>query len=419
MSFLAKRIKDSDVQLGLAAITSFLLIATTALSYIRHHSYRLFYSMHILLSFAILPILYFHVSHLRHYILEAGAVYVFLVLQRYFPPNRASTAAILSLVPTTNLFKISLPLPINTKPGAYSPGQHIYLSRPFPFGTRPHNLSISHMNPFSIANNPPHDPSARLELVARSLNGSTALIADAARQSQGQAVPFILEGPYGIARKFPALRSYDRILLVAGGVGATFTVPIYLDLLRQLDDLENQAKNPAKSTLPDKSLERNPRRRTTPPTISKIRATDSKNRDAWNDSTCPTSDKIRFIWSVRSLAEAEWGIDAIRRQNGHLPRSFELFVTGSQDKRSTNAGERRGREPFRTDKDSAHYRAAVHHGRPDLHAVVQGIFGAKEAESVAVLVCGPAAMGRELRREVGKWVWKGRDVFWHEEQFSW
>jgi NAD(P)H-flavin reductase len=38
-----------------------------------------------------------------------------------------------------------------------------------------------------------------------------------------------IEGPYSIVANFPSLvdRTFDRILLVAGGVGATFILPLY------------------------------------------------------------------------------------------------------------------------------------------------------------------------------------------------
>lgn len=57
--------------------------------------------------------------------------------------------------------------------------------------------------------------------------------------------------------------------------------------------------------------------------------------------------------------------------------------------------------------------------RPDLKAVVDERFGHDAYENVAVLVCGPRGMGKALRKEVGRWVKRGREVFWHEEGFGW
>jgi len=58
-------------------------------------------------------------------------------------------------------------------------------------------------------------------------------------------------------------------------------------------------------------------------------------------------------------------------------------------------------------------------GRPDLRAVVDEVFASGVSDRVAVLVCGPGGMGKSLRREVGRWVGEGREVFWHNEEFGW
>ena len=416
MGFLGKRIKDLDVQLGLLAITSFLIIGTSALSSIRNYSYRLFYTLHILLSFTILPTLYFHVPYIRTYILETAVVYVFLVLQRY-SASQSHTAATLTLLPSTNLVHLSITVPTSWGKKSIRPGQHIYLSRPFPDGTS--SLSLSHMNPFSIANNPFSDADEkdlRIELVARILDGSTKLLAEAAEESEGSPVPFLLEGPYGGSKNFPDLLSYDKILLVAGGVGATFALPIYEDLLVRLHAQDRPAEPlPEISNLDDIKLT---------DTIEGLRARHTqKTPNA--AATIPSKPKLRFIYTVRSVADAQWALNSLHRQHqeqhhyqheSDFPEGFELFVTGHNEADVKHGLENGGL-------------AFMRYGRPDLELVVGQVFGqgegktadakGKSMERVAVLVCGPQSLGRDLRREVGKWVWRGREVFWHEESFSW
>ncbi|KAL9007584.1 MAG: hypothetical protein Q9173_007177, partial [Seirophora scorigena] len=77
-SLLLKRLRDADVILGLLAITSLLVLGTTALAWIRRKNYLLFFIVHVTLSISLLPTLYFHVSHLRPYILESALVYTLL-----------------------------------------------------------------------------------------------------------------------------------------------------------------------------------------------------------------------------------------------------------------------------------------------------------------------------------------------------
>lgn len=58
-------------------------------------------------------------------------------------------------------------------------------------------------------------------------------------------------------------------------------------------------------------------------------------------------------------------------------------------------------------------------GRPDFRMIVDEVFKSAAEGKIAVLVCGPVGMGRSLRKEVGRWVEQGREIFWHKEEFGW
>ena len=73
----------------------------------------------------------------------------------------------------------------------------------------------------------------------------------------------------------------------------------------------------------------------------------------------------------------------------------------------------------REGEDGMESDSTVRYGRPDLKAIVNDVFDGKGTGKVAVLVCGPMGIGEALRKEVGRWVWMGREVFWHNEQFGW
>ena len=82
MGFMAKRIRDSDVQLGLAALWSFVGLGITSLEGVRKGSYKLFYYVHVTLSGAILVLLWFHVVHVRAYVAESAVVYALVAWKR-------------------------------------------------------------------------------------------------------------------------------------------------------------------------------------------------------------------------------------------------------------------------------------------------------------------------------------------------
>ena len=198
------------------------------------------------------------------------------------------------------------------------------------------------------------------------------MLADLAKAPQ--PVPVLIEGPYGSAKHFPDLASnYDRVLLVAGGVGATFTLPIYHDLL------------------------------------SKGKASIAK-----------------FVWSVKSEADAQWGVEALKEQcEGRLPETFELYISrraSSAGRKADESIELQEREGLLGDEGFLLEENNVRKGRPDIPAIVDEVFGLSRSGGegrVAVLVCGPKGLGKSVRREVRRWVRRGRDVFWHVEEFGW
>ena len=380
LNLLLKRIRDRDVILGLMAITAFMVIGTTALAKIRTWNYRVFFYVHVILSASVLPILFFHVSHIRRYIIESVAIYLILIVQRNV--SQTTVEATIELIPLTNLLSITIPLTRTLSSKTFARGQHIYLG----FPSLPQKLRI---NPFSIANRDPHDDK-KIELVARALSGTTAMLADYAAKQK--TTRLTLEGPYGATSYFPDLASYDRVLFVAGGVGATFTLPLYLDLL---------------------------------------------HKDARGEKT----PIMKFVWTVRQSADAGWGIKQLLDSYGALPESFSAYTTrsdvdgqrsGPLSRRTTSRSDAQTsdsielQEQDRLLRESSSPQGALsraaktmHKGRPDFRIIVDEIFSIDSGERVAVLVCGPSGMGASVRREVGRWVRKGRDVFWHGEEFGW
>lgn len=324
---------------------------------LRALSYRLFFVIHLLVAFATPLLLCIHAPPARPFFIQALAVFVIDLITRKL--DTAAATATLTALPTTNLIQIVASLPTASKLARFRarPGAHIYLSLP---SSSPAVLFSFLFNPFTVA---AVDPTARtVTLVARHRAGpmTSALAAAAAA---GKRFPLSIEGPYGVAARFPRLvgGAYDRVLLVAGGVGATFTVPLYRALTED---------------------------------GGAIRA--------------------EMVWVVRERGEVAWAT----AEGGLLEdENVQVFVTRGGGAAEGASGVEMG-VLGRRRSNGAVGRETVHRGRPDLGKIVDEVFRGGADERVAVLVCGPEAMAREVRGHVGVWARRGRDVWWHNEGFG-
>ncbi|RDL31878.1 Uncharacterized protein BP5553_09280 [Venustampulla echinocandica] len=369
---LAKRLSAPVVIIGITAFLCLTTIATTSLETVRRWSYRVFFVLHLIIGVSILPLLFFHAPALRIFVFEALILFIFDIVCRKL--DTTTGFATITAVPHAKLVKIKVHVPASKLKRFHdAPGQHIYLS--IPAESTPPSVATPSIhdllfNPFTIA-----EVSARhVTLVLRTLNGPTTRAIQTLSHLPKAYPPINIEGPLGSSLHFPNLAAnYDRILLIAGGVGATFILPIYRHVQ---DQLETQSINP---------------------------------------------DRVTFIWSLRSAAEASWAVDPQSRVKIDEDENVKIFLTGSAaggpayDPPSGDGSIEL--DDFQNVEESV--KASGGRGRPNLGAIVDETFRQGNEKRVAVLVCGPPEMAKEVRRHVGRWIWKGRDVWFHDESFGW
>lgn len=380
VSVLSKRIKDRDVILGLVCIIIITTISTSAAAVVRKWSYRLFYALHAVLATVFLPLAFFHVHHIRTYIVESAAIYVVHLLLRFM--SRKTYNGSIALIPDTSLIQVKIAVPKSGQ--TVRPGQHVYLS--MPDGYRGTSIpSVFLQNPFTIASLPRKD--GELVLAARVLGGSTKALAERARADSIRdpgttSVPLKIEGPYGAAAFLPDLGTFDRVLLVAGGVGATFVLPLWRNLLELAH--ANNHRSPS---------------------------------------------DLRLVWAVRSLSEMSWALpfpEAELYRGGSQERpEAEVYITGVTKGLSSGEAHNEGMELAETealvnDEDEKHVLQqgiTVKRGRPDLHSLTTEICSGHTGR-IAILACGPESMLKMLRHNVKKQVRKGKNIHWHAEEFG-
>ncbi|RYP43691.1 hypothetical protein DL768_009773 [Monosporascus sp. mg162] len=103
------------------------------------------------------------------------------------------------------------------------PGKHCYVWLP--------QIRAFETHPFTIVSDNP------LELIINTHSGFTRDLHKFAVAKPGATLKASLEGPYGT---IPDPMDYDKVVLVAGGTGATFTFGLVADMLRRMDETSAQ-----------------------------------------------------------------------------------------------------------------------------------------------------------------------------------
>lgn len=142
------------------------------------------------------------------------------------------------------------------------------------------------------------------------------------------------------------------------------------------------------------------------------------------DKEDKSKDRVSMIWSMRSVSEASWALE--QSPSPVEDENTRFFITGNERQAFGQPIPKDGSVELSDLTSSAPSNplaamlvSKAAKSRPDLQSIVDETFRLGNEERVAVLVCGPKDMARELRGYVGVWVARGREVLWHDEGFGW
>ncbi|KAH7407975.1 metalloreductase Fre8 [Cadophora sp. MPI-SDFR-AT-0126] len=363
--------------LGMIGFFSMTILHATVLVAVKGFSYRLFFIVHVVVALAVPPLIWFHVPHGRLFVAESFLILLADRLSRKLYINECSAAV--DNIHGTNLLKIVAKLPAK-KLGQFtrSPASYVFLT--IPWGSRATQSGIYPpsfgrgllSNPFTVAS--VNEDAKELTLVVRHMKGPTTNTL-AQLGSLNANISLHIEGPYSAALNLPgsSWSGFDNVLLIAGGIGATFILPLYEQLL-------------------------------------------SENNTA----------DVDLLWTVRAVAETDWWPDLAAATRNRGGNKFRLFVTGSKiTHNTTNIRDPESGcddvELTQLEKLSMDHNQAIQvesWKRPDMRAVVDEFFQRDDQGRVAVAICGPVEMVRETRNAVGTWVGMGRNVWFRDESFG-
>ncbi|KAI0594186.1 ferric reductase like transmembrane component [Biscogniauxia sp. FL1348] len=375
---LGQKVVSLVPALGISAFIGMCLLGATSFGTVREYSYRVFFVTHLIVALSLPPVVYFHAHHSMLYV--AGALVVFFADLAKRKIDTITTETVIETIPGTDLIKIVATVPLDKAVRfREKPGSHVYINVPHASRPSSNPVSLANLvfefafNPFTVA--AVDEDSGALTLVARRHSGpmtsNLARLANA--NSADLKVPLSIEGPYGCTAHFlnRVRTDFDRILLVAGGVGSTFIMPLYRAIL---------SDNPAA--------------------------------------------KVQMIWAVRTPGDATWPVDGDK--NSILDDdNIQIYLTGSvldarnNDTTSTIEGEEIEMNRMSLDDSRKKYNQIYDKKRPNFQNIVDELFRQGVEDRVAVVVCGPVDMSRDLRACVGVCVKKGRRVWWHNESFAW
>ncbi|KAI1639996.1 ferric reductase NAD binding domain-containing protein [Biscogniauxia mediterranea] len=211
-------------QLGITGILLGFVLLTSVLAglFLRRPNYELFYIIHLVLSIVVIITLGLHRP-------EKIFIATVLIAAMWFSDRilRLGRLAYNSVNNEANIYplpdggtRIVLKKPISRA----RPGKHCYVWLP--------GIRAFETHPFTIAASEP------MELIINTYSGFTRDLHNYAAKNPGASLKVSVEGPYGTN---PDPMDYDKVVLVAGGSGATFTFGVTADILgRMAQDSKQQ-----------------------------------------------------------------------------------------------------------------------------------------------------------------------------------
>lgn len=305
---------------------------------------------------------------------------------------------------------IRVALPVRFK---WLPGQHVFV-RFRAFGL--HNLT-SH--PFTICSLPSSESESEAVLYIRPRAGLTARLCSHVAKNTSTAIPVFLDGPYGGVEPGKFLDS-DRLLVVAGGSGAGWMLPL-IELFARHATHVRDARVAEEGTLVV--------RRTA--SLRVLLATRDVLTRVWFEEAVGQIQAKYAPLQASALMDVE--IHLTTGGNAHLrPEVTKNVPKSIVDQDSGSATVRSGKETTNTNDDVSQPSTLIQgfRGRPDLRAVIRDEAAASAVAGhsqnrLGIFLCGPGSMQQDVRaaaaKENARILRNSRlgSLYLHMEHFSW
>ena len=210
---------------AITAVSALFVILVTALA-VRKLTYELFYIIHITMYILIIVMVALHRPEFATksiiITIVAGAMWA---SDRIFRGSRVLYNSINNQATLHPLPNGGTRIVLRRSPSGTVPGTHCFLWIP--------KIRLIETHPFTIVSATP----SSLELVIAAYDGFTSDLHDYAVKNPGVSLRASIDGPYGALPNFGKVA--DKVVLVAGGSGASFTFGVALDMIKKVLESSN------------------------------------------------------------------------------------------------------------------------------------------------------------------------------------
>ncbi|KAF2967632.1 hypothetical protein GQX73_g5931 [Xylaria multiplex] len=402
-------LQQEDVTAGIVLGFAMLFTVLAGVT-LRRMKYELFYIIHLVLFVVIVVTLGLHRPHLE----EERALIVTIIIAGLWLFDRLLRFTRLAYNSINNEATI-YPLPnggtriVLKKPMARArPGKHCYVWLP--------HIRAFETHPFTIVATEP------MELIINTYSGFTGDLHKYANENPGATLKVSVEGPYGT---LPDPMDYDKVVLVAGGSGATFTTGLAVDMIQRLSpDSRKQiefiwaTRNSDNIAWFTQHLSHLATHECAPKIALKLHLTGAKTIEKTEMASAPiprSPSQISTIMESIPPSILENGIETPRlstQASSIALRERELEKIDTIDR-----VERIEEVPTRIKGLSL----PVIYGRPDVEALIrEAVASTSTDQRVLIAACGPNNLVDTVRNTTASCIRvDGPSVELHIEQFGW
>ncbi|KAK9708979.1 ferric-chelate reductase Frp1 [Basidiobolus ranarum] len=268
---------------GVIALILFIVLCLSSINYVRRKFYESFLVIHIVAFALAVVFTALHFSEDRVYLFYVFSGFLLFLLDRAIRTFRAIYYNVVLWIrcyrseDKAQLDTVQL-MPGNTlrleffKPMKWLPGQHVFISMSDVAFGQWHPFTITSIYE-SIEDSTPERP---IVLVIQARDGFTKTLYERALADCSFKVNLgiLVDGPYGT---YHPMHNFETVVLIAGGTGAAFTIPILSDLIRR------------------------------------------KNQ---NDPKLLSTKNVQFVWSIKRRAHITWFVEELRKCTLLSPEGF-------------------------------------------------------------------------------------------------